>query len=300
MSRLPLLIFVFLLNFLAANSIANTANSIIAEVNDTVLTFANVNHKIKSNATKAEKLSVINAEIDLILQLEQIQALGISPKPATVKAALNQIATKNNLTLEQLRAADSFTAIIQNINQQLSLLGLKQMILQKTDIQLSNSELQAISAQTSGKSAQQIKIAQIVISSIDQTDNLSQSEDVLIQQFLTKLSTEIKQGASFSDIAKLHSQDPSYKNGGVSKWLDKQKILAKFTPLSKLKKHELSQPFKARYGWMIAKIIDQRTIDTQHIELKKQKLHAKKDQYYKNWVKSLRKNAYIEVLDHKL
>lgn len=297
MPHLLSLIFILTFNALAAT---NTPNSIAALVNDTVLTFSAINNKIKPNATKAEKRAIIEREIDLILQLAKIRALGIKPKPKMVNTALGQIAKKNALTLTQLRSMNEFDDIMQEIIQQLSLIGLKQLTLQKADIQLTDAEIQAIPNKNPNAATQQIKISRIVINSIDQTDNLVQSQDTLIKQFLTKLSTEIKQGASFSSMAKLHSQGPSYKNGGVSKWLDKQKMLSLLPPLSKLKTHELSRPFKTQYGWMIVKIIDERSIDTQYMALKQQKLRAKRDNYYQKWVKTLRENAYIEVFDHKL
>ena len=141
----------------------------------------------------------------------------------------------------------------------------------------------------------------IAISSIDQTNSLLQSQDELIKQFLIDLSHKIKKGASFSDLAKLHSQDPSYKDGGESGWLMIDDLPPVFKKeIDKLSKGILSKPFKADKGWLIIKIIDTRKIDI-HIRIIKAKLiKAKQNTYFKDWVKTLREDAYIEIFDHKL
>lgn len=298
-TRLALLVLIltFPLNPLAA------PNSIIAIVNQEVITLNDINDDIEPNFTQAEKITVLNKKIDLLLQLGKIKEFGIQPKPKTIQTRLSNIASQNGLTDKQLRSLPEFNTIVENIQRQLSLVGLKQVILQEANIQLTQAEIQTILKKHSSSSNplnQQVKIAKIVINSIDQSGNLSTSKDELAKQFLTKLSAEINQGAAFSNLAKRHSQDPSYKNGGVSKWLDKSKLLTTFKPLAKLKLGELSAPFQTQQGWLIGKIIDERSIDTELIKLKSQRLRAKQDDYYKNWIKELRKNTYVEVFDHKL
>ncbi|SFV78822.1 Survival protein SurA precursor (Peptidyl-prolyl cis-trans isomerase SurA) [hydrothermal vent metagenome] len=102
-------------------------------------------------------------------------------------------------------------------------------------------------------------------------------------------------------MAKLHSQDPSYKNGGESGWLDENRLPAAFKQqLVNLQSGELSQPFQTKQGWRIIKIIDERSVDNHLIAIKSQLIQSKKNTYFKNWVKALKKNAYIEIFDHKL
>ena len=292
------LTFTFSLNTLAS------PNSIIAIVNDEVITFDTISAEIKPSFTKAQKIELVDNQIDLMLQLEKIKKFGIKPKLSSVNTMLSNIASQNGLTLTQLQANNQFDKIVDNVSQRLSLSGLKQFVLQKADTNLTQAEIDTALAKNPSNSDnfnKQIKIAQIVISSVDQTDSLLQSKDSLIQQLLIELSDKINAGTSFSSLAKLHSQDPSYKNGGESGWLDENKLPAVFKQhLSQLKADELSPPFQTQQGWRVIKIIDKRRVDKHLIAVKSKLIQSKKNSFFKNWVKELRKGAYIEIFDHKL
>ena len=298
MKYLLALVFTFSLNVLAV------PNTIIAIVNDELITLDTISNDIEPSSTKAQKMALVDHQIDLVLQLEKIQEFGIKPKLSSINRMLSNIASQNGLTLMQLQANHQFDEIVENITQQLSLRGLKQLVLQKADISLTQAEIDAALAKnpsTSDNLNKQIKIAQIVINSIDQTDSLLQSKDDLITQFLIVLSDKINSGTSFSSLAKLHSQDPSYKNGGESGWLDENRLPAAFKQqLVNLQSGELSQPFQTKQGWRIIKIIDERSVDNHLVAIKSQLIQSKKNTYFKNWVKALKKNAYIEIFDHKL
>ena len=298
MKYLLALVFTFSLNVLAV------PNTIIAIVNDELITLDTISNDIEPSSTKAQKMALVDHQIDLVLQLEKIQEFGIKPKLSSINTMLSNIASQNGLTLMQLQTNPQFDEIVENITQQLSLRGLKQLVLQKADISLTQAEIYAALAKnpsTSDNLNKQIKIAQIVINSIDQTDSLLQSKDDLITQFLIVLSDKINSGTSFSSLAKLHSQDPSYKNGGESGWLDENRLPVAFKPhLINLQSGELSQPFQTKQGWRIIKIIDERSVDNHLVAIKSQLIQSKKNTYFKNWVKALKKNAYIEIFDHKL
>ena len=292
------LTFTFSLNTLAS------PNSIIAIVNDEIITFDTISGEIKPSFTKAQKIELVDNQIDLMLQLEKIKIFGIKPKLSSVNTMLSNIASQNGLTLTQLQANNQFDEIVDNVSQRLSLKGLKQFVLQKADINLTQAEIDTALAKNPSNSDnfnKQIKIAQIVISSVDQTDSLLQSKDSLIQQLLIELSDKINAGTSFSSLAKLHSQDPSYKNGGESGWLDENRLPVVFKQhLSQLKADELSPPFQTQQGWRVIKIIDKRRVDNHLIAVKSKLIQSKKNSFFKNWVNELRKGAYIEIFDHKL
>lgn len=294
----------FALAFSVSLNLSATPNSIIAIVGDELITFDAISAEIKPSFTKAQKIALVDSQIDLVLQLEKIKKFGIKPKLSSVNTMLSNIASQNGLTLTQLQANNQFDEIVENVSQRLSLKGLKQLVLQKAKIDLTPAEIDTALAKNPSNSEsfnKQIKIAQIVISSIDQTDSLLQSKDGLIQQFLTELSDKINTGTSFSSLAKLHSQDPSYKNGGESGWLDENKLPAAFKQhLLQLEIGELSPSFQAGQGWRIVKIIDKRSVDNHLIAIKSQLIQSKKNAFFKNWVKALRKDAYIEIFDYKL
>ncbi len=297
MKKYILLTLLFSLNALAA------PNSIIAIVNDDVITFNSISNEIKKETTKEQKLALVNRQIDLNLQLQKIKELGIKPNKSSINTALNNVAVQNNITFAKLKSLAEFDQITKNINNQLSLRGLKQFVLKDNKIELSKNEINTALLKNpgNGKLDDQIRIAQIAISSIDRTDSMIQSEDELIQNFLLDLVNKINNGESFSALAKLYSQDPSYKDGGESAWLNEDKLPEVFKHnLSKLKPGELSAPFKAGQGWRIIKIIDKRKVDNNLALIKHTLMRNKQNAYFNNWVKKLRDKAYIEIFEHKL
>ncbi|ABL02290.1 PpiC-type peptidyl-prolyl cis-trans isomerase [Candidatus Ruthia magnifica str. Cm (Calyptogena magnifica)] len=279
-------------------------NSIIAIVNDDLVTFDQISVDIKSNHTKVQKLVLVNQQIDLILQLQKIKQLNITPKENAINSMLGNIASNNNLNLMQLQSLPKFDEVIDHVKQSLSLEGLRQFIVENLDIKLTEVEIikQLIKTPNhSNKLTQQIKIAQIAVNSIDQVDSLLRSKDSLIKDFLIDLSEKINKGDSFSTLAKLYSQDASYKNGGKSDWLNLLKLPEIFKQnLKNLSVGDLSQPFKIGQVWRIVKIIDKRSVDNYLIELKTKLIRQKENIYFNDWIKKLRKEAYIEIFDNKL
>jgi len=293
---------IFLLAIFASIN-AFASNSIIAIINDEVITMNAVNSEMKLEFNSKQKLQVVNKYINNKLQLEKAAKLGIEPKDSAVKSALDNIATQNNLSAIQLQALPQFDTLVNDIKDSLVLNALKQIITKDVKVVVTESELnKAVKSNPgSGDLHSQIKIAQIAIASIDKTDSLVKSEEELIQDFLLELTGKIKAGESFSALAKLHSQDPSYKNGGISPWLDKQRLPDAFlNVVNKLKANEISEPFFAAKGWRILKVVDTRKVN-KHIDAVKAALvRQKQNIYFKDWVKKLREEAYIEIFDHKL
>ncbi len=279
-------------------------NSIVAVVNGDLVTFDQISANIKSNHTKTQKLVLVNQQVDLILQLQKIKQLGIAPKTTTIDSILNNIASNNNLSSIQLQSLPQFNEIVSNVKRRLSLEGLRQFVIEKLNIKITEAEITKQLSKTPNRSNKldpQIRIAQIAISSIDQADSLLQSKDNLIKSFLINLNKKINIGGSFSALAKLHSQDASYKNGGKSEWLEVSTLPKVFQQnIKDLSMNELSQPFKIEQVWRIVKIIDKRSVDNYLIKLKAKLVRQKESAYFNDWVKKLRKEAYIEIFDNKL
>jgi len=298
MSKLPLLALVISLG------VSSAPNSIVAIVNDHLITRDALNTQSDIKQSKESKLKTLNQQIDILLQIEKATQLGVKPKSSAINNMLSRVAKQNKLTLKQLQTRPEFGQIMDSIQQKLSLNGLRELISSKAKLSLSQAEIdQALKDNPAATQAleDQVRIAQIAISTIDKTDSLLQSQDDLIQEFLTDLASQIQQGASFSALAKLHSQDESYKNGGESDWLVQKRLPKAFMQaLKPLKVQELSAPFKAGNGWRLIKVIERRQINNHLKVIKSALIRQKKNLYFRNWTKKLRKDAYIEIFDHKL
>ena len=144
------ILFTFLLTL--SFTVFSTPNSIIAVVNNSIITLDDINTQTNEKTTKKEKMALLDRQIDIELQKEQIQILGISPKLDTVNLVLKEIAEKNQLTFEQLRAKPQFDQISATVYQNITLEGLRQFILQKAEIRISQTEITAALANNPKKS----------------------------------------------------------------------------------------------------------------------------------------------------
>ncbi|WPE15759.1 peptidylprolyl isomerase [Candidatus Thioglobus autotrophicus] len=296
MNKLPLLALIISLSASAA------PNSIIAIVNDHLITQDAL--ALSGQDPVKNKLDAVNQQIDILLQMDKAEQLGVKPKAVAVNNMLKRVAKQNSLTLEQLQKRPEFGDIMASIQQKLSLNGLKELVTSKVKLVVSPAELdQALADNPSDTQTleTQIRIAQIAISSVDQTDSLLQSQDDLIKALLLDLSSQIQQGKTFAALARLHSQDESYKNGGESGWLVQERLPKDFIQVVQdLELQELSKPFKVGGGWRLIKVIEKRQIDMHLQSIKAALIRQKKNLYFRNWTKKLRKDAYIEIFNHKL
>jgi peptidyl-prolyl cis-trans isomerase SurA len=148
------------------------------------------------------------------------------------------------------------------------------------------------------KDEKQIKIAQIIISEIDNQNNDLAKKNLLIKDFLSNLASHIEKGASFEAFAKLHSQHPSYYNGGITDWLEVKGQTLKMLDL--LDKKEVSEIYMTDFGFAIAIKVDERFISSKLKECEEQIIYDNAESYYSNWLIDLRDQANIEIYYDKL
>ena len=271
------------------------ANSILALVNDNIITMASVEQQLSTVNSFDEKMAVIDQQIDNLLIQEQIARLGIAPAQESIDAAVAQIAQNNTMTNEELRAHPQFPTFLQQIIDQLTVSTLQNSVIQGMTINLTDEEIKTnCQNNASQNSVRQIRVAQIIIAEVEDADN----QEVAVRELLNKLAKHVEKGASFYDFAKLHSQDPSYAQGGLSDWISIEgENLAFF---DNLREGEVSDIYNADPGWAIAIKADERHIDSNLEACKQQIINQKATQYYLNWVKELRDSAYIEIYSDKL
>ena len=165
-------------------------------------------------------------------------------------------------------------------------------------IELSTNEINNCTSDINDKDTKQIRIAQIIISEIENSDINIDNQEQAIRNFLKKLSDHISKGASFDVFAKLHSQHPSYANGGLSDWMYVNSRSMEI--LDSLQDGEVSKIYTTEVGWAIAIKINERYVDPDLENCKEKIIYQKAQQFYANWLKDLRDSAYIEIYTDKL
>ena len=286
---------VFLLVLVAGLALAE--NTLIAVVNNAPISLHSIKDSFLLAKTKEEEIEILNAEIDLTLQLQKVSEYGLKPSTEEVQEVLIDVAKNNKIALDDLLNFDEIDSIINEIVEKLSILNLQRFITMKLE-KPTKKILNKCSNINSEKDEKQIKIAQIIISEIDSDLKDPEQQNRLIQSFLNKLSTHISKGASFESFAKLHSQHPSYKDGGVTDWLTVNNPTLEM--LDSLKTNEVSEIYSTIYGLAIAIKIDERFISSKLKECEEKLIYQNAEIYYTEWLKDIRERAFIEIYYDKL
>ena len=290
-----LLALIFFLNF----GTCFAENTILAIVNNEVVTLNSVEQKLNVANSNEEKIAIIKNRIDTILQLIKAREFDISPTQSDIDQALIQLANINKITIEQLNSYPEISLLTREVTEKLSILNLQRFITKDLIFNLSTNELiDNCPTIDNDIKIKQIKIAQIIISEIDDSDISPNSKDKAIKEFLKKLSKHITKGASFESFAKLHSQHPSYENGGISDWITVNSPTAEMLDL--LKDGEVSKIYSNNIGFAIAIKVDERFISDNLEKCKEKLTYLNAEQFYLNWLKELRDNADIEIYINNL
>ena len=284
--------------FLCQLGVCFAANSIIAIVNEEVITHQSIEQQLNDSNSFNEKIDIVEQQIDITLQMIKLRELGLKPSQVDIDEVLSQVAHDNNISMEQLQSYPQFPLLIQQITDRLSILSLQQYITNDLSIELSEDEINNCISNINDKDTKQIRIAQIIISQIENSDINIDSQEQAIRNFLKKLSDHITKGASFDAFAKLHSQHPSYVNGGLSDWMFVNNPTIEMFDL--LEDGEVSKIYATDVGWAIAIKVDERYTNLELENCKEKIIYQKTKQFYSDWLKNLRDSAYIEIYTDKL
>lgn len=124
------------------------------------------------------------------------------------------------------------------------------------------------------------------------------------QQELKQWRQDILSGKKkFSALAEKYSQDPgSAAKGGDLGWADPSIYAPAFKrALSHLKKGQISEPFRSSFGWHIVQLLGRRTTDGTADAQKERAyrilFNRKFNEEAVNWIREMRNQAYIDILD---
>lgn len=118
---------------------------------------------------------------------------------------------------------------------------------------------------------------------------------------LTKIKDiqkKLKQGESFTALAKQYSEDGSASNGGDLGWVNLGEMVPEFEHAMKtLSKDQVSEPVRTSFGWHLLRILDTRDENISDVQEKmaiKQKIGAQKAEHiYVEWMSQLRASAHV-------
>ena len=288
----------FVVLLLLTINISLASNTILAIVNNEVITTESFKNQLNIANSFDKKMELLSQKIDISLQIEMVKKLGIEPKNEEINGALIQLAINNSISLEEIKSHPQYVLFIQQIIETLSVIKLEQFITKDFKPELSENEILQNCGIGKSTGVKQIKIAQIIISEILDSDSSIKEQKNAVIRLLEKLSKHISKGASFEAFAKLHSQHPSYYNGGLSEWMFVN--TPNIEMFDSLQNDEVSKIYETDGGWAIATKIDERYVDLDLEKCKKKIIYLQAQKFYADWLGGLRDSAYIKIYSDKL
>jgi peptidyl-prolyl cis-trans isomerase SurA len=108
--------------------------------------------------------------------------------------------------------------------------------------------------------------------------------------------------ADFAELAKKYSEDGSAPNGGDLGWMSPGDLVPEFEQaMNRLQIGEVSNPVKTEFGWHLIQVMERRegqlTVEKQRQFARAAIRERKFDQAYQEWMRELRDNATVKILN---
>jgi peptidyl-prolyl cis-trans isomerase SurA len=120
------------------------------------------------------------------------------------------------------------------------------------------------------------------------------------RQRLATLKERIDNGASFAELARVHSEDGSAPRGGDLGWLNPGDTVPEFQrAMDELQPGEVGAPAQSPFGWHLIQVIERRSQDItedRQKHLARTALRERKaDEAFQDLARQLRDSAYVEI-----
>jgi len=249
-----------------------TLDAIVAVVDDDVVMASELQREIANLTEQARRAGqslpppeqmrsqVLERLIMIKLQLAAAERAGIRVEPETLAQAIDGIAQRNKLTVDQLRQALSaegmtFEQYREQLYQDILLSRLRNReILSR--IQISDTEIDAYLAQEAGGAAgrEAVQLRHILVAVPEDADS---AQRAAAEQKAQQLLERLKQGEDFTSLAQESSDGRRADLGGDLGWINMDQVPSLFAPASQtLKPGEVAGPLQSGSGFHIVQLTD--------------------------------------------
>ena len=313
-NRRGVIIFICTLLLSGLSSANVLLDMVVAVVNQDVITWSELYKAMEADASpevkkmsKDEKRRVLKQNealfletlINVKLQLQEADKMGVRVSDAEVKEAIDSIKKKYSMSdaafTESLKGEGfTFEEYKKRLQQQIIISKTVNALI-KSKIVITDEEVNIFMAENmrASENSESFRISQILLKRQKDVDNSR------IEERADDLYNKIKQGESFFDLARQYSEDSSAKAGGDLGLLKKSQLNSKFIDvLSRMQPGDISKPFWSESGLHIIKLESKeaaKSRDEQREEAKlmlSNKIFAER---YNAWIKSLREKSFIEI-----
>lgn len=260
--------------------------------------YGNISDEDKKRFFKQNEETFLELLVDMRLQLQEAQRMGIFVSPDEVEKAINSIKIKYSLTdamfIETLKR-EGFTLeqYKQKLHEKILASRLidqevrSKIVIDEDSINNYISQNKELAMRFEGYNLSHIFIKK-------SNNKLADEEKARL------IYNRLKAGEDFSQIAIKYSEDASARSGGELGIINKADLSNEFAmAISKMKEGDISEPFWSANGLHILKLNAVVTADksAQIREQVRQKLLEERfNRAYKSWLKGLRERAYIQLL----
>lgn len=144
---------------------------------------------------------------------------------------------------------------------------------------------------------------------LDHKDEYTTPEKIKASHILLDSQTEAEkiygllgEGSDFAELAKEYSKDESNADqGGDLGWFSKGKMVPEFEEVAfSLKKDEISDPVKTKFGYHIIKVVDreereEKTLEEVKEDVKKAYIEKQKETRFEQWYKETKEKSDIQI-----
>ena len=297
----------------SARAMADTANRIVAVVNDEVITEADVTSHVTALLQDHDAQlpadqhpvemhrAMLRRLIEQQLLLQEAKRTGISVAPGEIADRLETLrgrfASDEEFRRSLVDSGLSEEQLKEQIRNQLLVHRLIDAKIRSTIVVSPQEVAREISVHPElSKPGDRVRASHILIRVAEA--RREEQAKALVED----LRRQLVQGADFAALAKRYSEDTYAEGGGAMGWVAEGELLPELdTALFSLKAGELSGPIQTRLGFHLVRVEERRSASslsvTEANRAVQQRLYEQKFQERLNrWIGELKRRAYIEIL----
>lgn len=249
-----------------------TLDRIAAVVNDDVILMSELDDQVELIRQRLEKSGtrlppdnvlreqVLDRMIDTELKLQMAERAGIRIPDDQLNQALQRIAERNGVTLDQLpemlaSEGIDYEMYRRELRNQMITSRLEMQQVQQ-NVNITQDDVERYIANNSGEldSDTRYKLRHILVSV---PENPGQGELDEARNRIGEIHQKLREGADFAELAVAHSDGQRSLEGGDLGWMNANEVPSIFNPaVQNLEKGQASDPIRSSYGFHLIKLED--------------------------------------------
>ncbi len=302
---------IFAVDANAAGSKDVALDNIVAVVNSDVITQSELDEQLAQARQRIQashapipdfkklRKQVLDQLINEKLAMQIAKRNNVVITDAQVDAAINRIATHNNLTLAQLKVAlgqqgMQFSTYKKQIREQMLMSTISQHVVGGS-VSVTDQEVKDFMRQHPNTNMQ-YHLADILIAL---SDKPTPGQTAAAQKQADSILTQARRGANFQQLAAANSTGKEAVQGGDLGWRSAAELPEIFVnDVAKMKVGDVAGPITAPNGLHLIKLLAERGSgpNLSAMQVKQLLFQQKVDQKMQQWLQSLRATAYVKII----